>query len=207
MEEDLPSCARSKRGAGFSHRGRWAPLSAPTPRPSRLLYTPLSKAVRKSCLCRGPGEGVASGRHQLKPADIHEPFEKRFGPHVESSPVRDLSTASAPRTPRGRALADSQDQRRLSNLATSRLVGSLKQTIDGVCTEPGKQDAEMPNRRRSARAVLLPLPGPHPRPHSIRAVLLPLPGPHPRPHSIRAVLLPLPGPHPHPHLSFHSVYV
>jgi hypothetical protein len=127
MEEDLSSCARLRRGAGFSHCGRGARLSAPdapTVKAS-VFYTPLSEAVRKSCLCRGPWEWVASGRHQLKPADIHELFEKRFGPHVESSPVRGLSTASAPRTPRGRALADSQDQRRLSNATTCHLVGSL----------------------------------------------------------------------------------
>ncbi len=149
MEEDLPSCARLRRGAGFSHCGRGASLG-----PRRLdrqgfgaLYVS-ERGCKKELLMPRTWGGVASGRHQLKPADIHEPFEKRFGPHVESSPVRDLSTASAPRTPRGRALADSKDQRRLSNATASHLVGSLKQTIDVVCAEPGKQDAEMPSRRR-----------------------------------------------------------
>ncbi len=45
MEEDRPNCARSKRGASFSHRGRWAPLSAPdTPTVKATLY-----AFERSC--------------------------------------------------------------------------------------------------------------------------------------------------------------
>jgi hypothetical protein len=28
-EEDRPNCTRLRRDAGFGHRGRWAPLSAP----------------------------------------------------------------------------------------------------------------------------------------------------------------------------------
>jgi hypothetical protein len=81
MKEDRLSCARLRRGAGFSHRGRGAPLSAPdapTVKAS-VLYTPLSETVRKSCLCRRLGEGVASGRHHLRPAKIHGPSEKHLG--------------------------------------------------------------------------------------------------------------------------------
>jgi len=49
---------------------------------------------------------------------------------------------------RGRALADSQDQRRLSDATACHLVGSLERTIDVVCAELGKPNAEMPSRRR-----------------------------------------------------------
>jgi hypothetical protein len=71
--------------------------------------------------------GVASGRHQ--PAEIHEPSEKRLGlPRGEHARER-LKHGVRPTQARGRALADSQDQRRLSNLATSRLVGSLERRI------------------------------------------------------------------------------
>ena len=86
MEEDRPNCARSKRDAGFSHRGRVAPFSAPdTPRAAKpsVLCAPLSEAIRKG----GGGYaadlgGAASGRHQ--PAEIHEPSDRRLGlPHAE----------------------------------------------------------------------------------------------------------------------------
>jgi hypothetical protein len=87
--------------------------------------------------------GVASGRHQ--PAEVHEPFQKHFGPHVESSPGPEYGVR--PTHARGCALADSQDQRPLSNLAASRLVGSLAWTIDVVCAELGTPNAEMPSRR------------------------------------------------------------
>jgi hypothetical protein len=108
--------------------------------------------------------------------------------HMESSPGSEYGVR--PTHARGRALADSQDQRRLSTATASHLVRSLERTLDVVCAELGKPNAEMPSRRTelgynissSARAVLLPLAGPHPRPHSIQAVLLPLAGPHPRPH-------------------------
>ncbi len=159
--------------------GRLSAPDAPTVKAS-VLYTPLSKAVRKSCLCRG------------------RPSEKRLGltrgEHARERLKHGVRVTQA----RGRALADSQDQRRPSNLATSRLVGSLAWTIDMVCAELGKQDAEMPGRRTELEYNISSF---------ARAVLLPLAGPHPRPHSIRAVLLPLAGPHPRPHLSFYGVYV
>ena len=85
-EEDRPNCAQLRRDAGFSHRGRGAPLSAPDTSTVKasVLCTPLSEAIGegRGCSCRGPEEGVAPGRHQ--PAEIHEPSEKRLGlPHGE----------------------------------------------------------------------------------------------------------------------------
>ena len=178
MEEDLPSCARLRRGASFSHRGRGASLA---PRcPDGLGFGALYASVRdnrkgQERLCREPGEvspqvAISPPKSTNRSRNTLAPTWRAPGPEYGVCPTH----------ARGCALADSQDQRHLSNLATSRLVGSLAWTIDVVCAELGKQDAEMPSRRdiTSARAVLLPLAGPHPRPHSIQVVLLPLPGPH-----------------------------
>ena len=127
MKEDRPSCARLRRGAGFSHRGRGAPLSAPDAPTvnASVLYTPLSETVRKSCLCRRLGEGVASGRHQLRPAKIHGPSEKHLGLTRGELARERLKHGVRPTQARVRALADSQDQRRLSNATACHLVGSL----------------------------------------------------------------------------------
>jgi len=115
MEEHRPNCARSKRGTGFSHRGRGAPLSAPdTPRAAKpsVLCTPLSEAIRKG---RGGYAadlgGAASGRHQLRPAEIHGPSEKRLGLTRGELARERLKHNIRPTQARRRALDDSQDQR------------------------------------------------------------------------------------------------
>jgi hypothetical protein len=91
---------------------------------------------------------------------------------MENSPGPEYGVR--PTHARGRALADSQDQRPLVELSRKPL-GKIPRTddINVVCAELGKPNTEMPSRRTelgynissSARAVLLPLAGPHPRPH------------------------------------------
>jgi hypothetical protein len=117
--------------------------------------------------------------------------------HVESS--LGLECGVRPMHARGRAIADSQDQRPLVELSR-KPPGKIPRTddINVVCAELGKLNTEMPSRQTELG---------YNKSSSAQAVLLPLAGPHPRPHSIRAVLLPLAGPHPRPHLSFYGVYV
>jgi hypothetical protein len=65
---------------------------------------------------------------------------------MESSPGPEYGVR--PTHARGRALADSQDQRRLSNATASNLVRSLERSIYVVYAELDKPNAEMPGRRR-----------------------------------------------------------
>jgi len=149
MEEDRPNCARLRRGAGFSHRGHGASLGPR--RPDRQGFGALYASERdckKELLMPRTWGGVASGRHQLRPAEIHGPSEKRLGLTRGELARERLKHNIRPTQARRHALDDSQDQRRLSNATASRLVGSLERTIDVVCAELGKPNAEMPSRRR-----------------------------------------------------------
>jgi hypothetical protein len=146
-EEDRPNCARSKRGAGFSRRDRGVPLSAPdTPRAVKpsVLCMPQSESIGKGrcCLCRGPGE-VSPPVAISPPKSTSRPINVSAS-HLESSPG--LEYGVRPTHARKRTIADSQDPRRLSNATAGHMVGSPKRTIDVVCTELGKLNAEMPSR-------------------------------------------------------------
>jgi hypothetical protein len=147
MEEGQPSCARLRRGAGFSHCNRGASLLAPDRQGFSALYISELGCKKESLMPRTWG-GVASGRHQHRPAEIHRPSEKRLG-LPRGGPTRErLTYGVRPTHAIGRALADSQHQRRLSSATASSLVGSLERTIDVACAELGKPNAEMPSRRR-----------------------------------------------------------
>ena len=150
MEEDRPNCARLGLGACFKSPRPLGASLGPR-RPDRQGFGALyasERGCKKELLMPQTWGGVASGRHQLRPAKIHGPSEKHLGLTRGELARERPKHGVRPTQARGRALADSQDQRRLSNPATSRLVESLAWTIDVVCTELGKPNAEMPSRRR-----------------------------------------------------------
>jgi hypothetical protein len=143
MEEDLPSCARLRRGAGFSHRGRGAPLSPR--RPDRRGFGALYASERgnrkgQGRLCHEPGEvslpvAISSG----PPKSTSRPINASAS-HVESSPGPEYGVR--PTHARGRALADSQDQKPLVELSHKPL-GKIPQTVD-IC---GLRRARQTERR------------------------------------------------------------
>jgi hypothetical protein len=86
---------------------------------------------------------------QRRPAEIHELFEKRLSlPRGELARER-LEYGLRPTHARGRALADSQDQRPLVELSHKPL-GKIPRTddINVVCAELDKPNTEMPSKRR-----------------------------------------------------------
>jgi hypothetical protein len=87
MEEDLPSCARLRRGAGFSHCGRGASL-APR-RPDRQGFGALYVSERgnrkgQGRLCYEPGE-VSPPVAISPPKSTSRPINASTS-HMESSP-------------------------------------------------------------------------------------------------------------------------